>query len=143
MTLTQLTVKLKNEPGELSKISDILGDDGINIRAINASVHGKDARIHMVLDDTERAEEAMKSHGYETRKYEVVAVETPDHPGGLNAFLRPLKEEGINVEFLYPMIGRLKGNAIMVLGADPMPKAIKALERYYINIIGPEKVAAL
>jgi len=136
MIIKQLSVKLKNEPGELSAISDVLGDAGINIRALNAAVHGKDAQVHMVVDEHEKARDTLSSRGYELSEYEVLAVETPDHPGGLNAVLRPLKEEGINIEFLYPLIGRMvSGNAVLIIGPDRVDDAVRTLQGHYINIL--------
>ncbi len=135
MIINQLSVKLANQPGELSKISDLMGDEGINIRAINASVHGKDAQVHMVVDDDEKGLDVLKGRAYQVDVHKVIAVETPDHPGGLNAILRPLMDAGINIEFLYPVIGRLKGNAIMIVGAEPIEEAIEVLRRHYITIL--------
>lgn len=138
MILTQLSVKVMNRPGEVSRISDMLGDDGINIKAITASVHGEDAQIHLVPDDADKALEVIQSGNYEVEVHKVLAVETPDHPGGLNAILRPLKDAGINVEFLYPLIGKIRGNAVMIVGAEPIEEAEKALIEHYITILDEE-----
>jgi len=135
MIIEQLSIKLENKPSQLSKVSDLLGDEGINIRALTASVHGQDARIHLVADDSEKAFEVLTGKGYEIAKVKVIAVETPDHPGGLNAILRPLKARDINVEFLYPLIGKLKGNAVLIVGAEPIEEAVKALQEHYITIL--------
>lgn len=141
MILEQLTVSLSNEPGELSKISDILGDEGINIKAITAAVQGGSACIHLVADDSKKAFEILTGRGYQVDKREVVAVETPDHPGGLNAVLRPLKSRDINVEFLYPAIGKLRKDAVLVVGAYPLEEAVKALRENYITILETELFA--
>ncbi|HUT53107.1 MAG TPA: ACT domain-containing protein [bacterium] len=141
MIVNQISVKLANRPGELSKISDIMGDEGINIKALTASVHGDNAQIHMVPDNPAKAEEILKGRGYELHVHRVIAVETPDHPGGLNAVLRPLKEAGINIEFLYPVIGRSQKNAVLIVGGEPIEEAVKALSRHYIKILDKELYA--
>ena len=138
MIITQLSVKLLNRPGELSKLSDILGDEGINIKALTAAVHGADAHIHMVPDDSAKALEVLKGRGYEVAESRVLAVEAPDHPGGLNAILRPLKDAKINVEFLYPVIGKYKKNAVLIVGGEPIEEAIKVLQKHYIKIMDKE-----
>jgi hypothetical protein len=138
MIITQLSIPIPNRPGELSRLSDILGDEGINIRALTAAVNREDAFIHLVADDPGKAEEVLKSKGYEPVRHDVIAVETPDHPGGLNAILRPLKQDKINVEFLYPAIGKIRGNAVLIVGADPIAQAVAALERHYLTILGKE-----
>lgn len=138
MIITQLSIKIKNQPGELSRVSDILGDEGVNVRALTAAVAHDDAYIHMVADDPAKAEAVLKAKGFTPTRQDVIAVETPDHPGGLNAILRPLKAEGVNVVYLYPVIGKIRGNAVLIIGADPIAKAVSALEKHYITILGKE-----
>lgn len=138
MIIDQLSIKMNNQPGEMSKVSDILGDNGINIKALTAAVHGDNAQIHLVVDDAKKALEMLRARGYDVHQHQVIAVETPDHPGGLNAILRPLKQADINVVFLYPAIGKLHGNAVMIVGAQPIDQAIAVLQKFYINILDKE-----
>jgi len=138
MIIDQISVKLKNQPGEMSKVSDLLGDEGINIRALTLSLQAENGLVHLILDDPAKGLEVLKGRGYETAIHQVIAVETPDHPGGLNALLRPLKDAKINVEFLYPLIGRLRGNAVLIVGAEPITEAILALQKHYITILDKE-----
>lgn len=135
MILTQLSVKLVDQPGELSHVSDVLGDEGVNIRALSAAVHGDDSQFHMVVDDPAKGRAVLEAKGFAVAEHRVVAVETPDHPGGLNALLRPLKLAGVNVTFLYPAIGRHGMNAILILGADRIEEAVAALQKAYIRIL--------
>lgn len=138
MIVEQLSVELVNQPGELSKISDLLGDEGINIRAIVSAPMNAKSVVRFVVDNPDKAREILKSEGYEIEITPVIAVETPDHPGGLNAVLRPLKEAGVNVQYLYPFIGRFHDNAVMILGAEPIDEAITVLKKNYIHILQKE-----
>ena len=135
MIITQLSIKVVDEPGQLGRVSDLLGDEGINIRALTAAVHGDDSRFHIVVDDPTKARGVLEDRGFEVAEHPVVAVEAPDHPGGLNAILRPLKREGVNITFLYPVIGRFEGNAILIVGADRIDDAVAALQKNYIRIL--------
>lgn len=141
MIIDQLSVKIENKPGELSKISDLLGDEGVNLKAAMAAVQGGDAQIHLVADDADKAAEVLTGHGYDVHRHPVVAVETPDHPGGLGAILKPLKLKGINVIFLYPAIGKLNKSAVMIVGAEPIEDAVKALNENYLRILDQELFA--
>jgi hypothetical protein len=136
MKMTQISVKMPDRPGELSRISDILGNEGVNIRALAASVHGDDSRIHMLVDDSAKARDALSARGFEVEEHTVLAVETPDHPGGLSAILRPLRQASINVTHLYPLIGGMvDNNAVLILGVDRTDEAIEVLRRDYIRIL--------
>ena len=65
-------------------------------------------------------------------------METPDHPGGLNAVLKPLRAAGINVHYLYPHLGRVSGNAIVILGVDRTEDAQKVLAQNWVKTLGKE-----
>ena len=71
-------------------------------------------------------------------KTEVLAVETPDHPGGLTAVVKPLKEAKINVHYLYPFLGRASDQAIVILGVDKIKEAEKVLKRNWVHTFGRE-----
>ena len=65
-------------------------------------------------------------------------MDTPDHPGGLNAVLKPLRDAKINVSYLYPFIGRFHDNAVLILGVDQIEPAIKVLQKNYLKILVKE-----
>jgi len=138
MILEQISVELLNQPGEMSKVSDLLGEERINIRGICASPTNGQSVIRLVVDNSEKAIKVLTSHGYKIKVEKVIAVETPDHPGGLNSVLKPLKDAKINVEYLYPFIGRFQSNAVIILGVDKIDEAIEVLRRNYIRILEKE-----
>ncbi|MBP8625816.1 MAG: ACT domain-containing protein [Syntrophorhabdales bacterium] len=138
MIIKQLSVSLENIPGALSRLSELLGREGVNIRAISVADTSDISTVRFVVDDPEKAKNIMKTNGYSPRETDVLAVETPDHPGGLNAVLKPLKNAGINVHYLYPHLGRLGGNAIVILGVDKTGDAQKVLQQNWVRTLGKE-----
>ncbi|MCD6569703.1 MAG: hypothetical protein J7L53_03270 [Deltaproteobacteria bacterium] len=135
MNIKQISIKTENISGKLSYLSDILGQQGVNIRAISVGVHTSSniSLVHMVVDDTKKAVNALKAKGIEFDLSDVLAVEMPDHPGGMNAVLRPLRDGGINVISMYPYIGKAS-RPIMVLKVDNLVKAIEVLKRNWVRI---------
>jgi hypothetical protein len=138
MFIKQISIVLDNVPGAMSNVSEILGREGVNIRAISVADTSDLSTVRFVVDDPVKASNILKGNGYSTRETDVLAVETPDHPGGLNAVLRPLREAGINVHYLYPHLGRIGGQAIVILGVDKPEKAQKALKQNWIRTLGKE-----
>jgi hypothetical protein len=143
MQIKQLSVVLENVPGKLSELSDILGGEGINIRAISVADTSDLTTVRMVVDDPAKAFMVLESKDYSIRKKNVLAVETPDHPGGLNAVLKPLKEADINVHYLYPYIGRIGDNAILIVGVDKIEEAIDILKKNWVHLISEKKLYSL
>jgi len=136
--LKQISVVLKNIPGTLAEMSEILGKDGINMRAISVADTSEVSTVRFVVDDPKKAMNILKAHGYTVYETDVLAVETPDHPGGLTAVVRPLKEASINVLYLYPYLGRISDQAIVILGVDKIKDAEKVLKRNWVHTLGKE-----
>jgi len=138
MVIKQISVSLENVPGALSKLSELLGREGVNIRAISVADTSDISTVRFVVDDPEKAKNIMRANGYSPKETDVLAVETPDHPGGLNAVLIPLKNAGINVHYLYPHLGRIGNNAIVILGVDKTEEAQRVLQQNWIHTLGKE-----
>ncbi len=143
MRIKQISVVMENIPGKLSGLSDVLGAEGINIRAITVADTSDLTTVRMIVDDPAKAILVLESKEYNIRQREVLAVETPDHPGGLNAVLRPLRDAQINVHYLYPYIGRIKANAILILGVDKIDEAIQILTQNWVHLISERKLYTL
>jgi len=138
MVITQISVSLENIPGALSHVSEILGREGVNIRAISVADTSDISTVRFVVDDPEKAKNILKGNGFNPHETGVIAVETPDHPGGLNAVLKPLRAAGINVHYLYPHLGRVSGNAIVILGVDRTEDAQQVLAQNWVKTLGKE-----
>ncbi|OPL11485.1 MAG: hypothetical protein AVO39_05245 [delta proteobacterium MLS_D] len=136
-TVRQIGHSLKNEPGALSEVSDLLGANGINIIAIYFKAQGKEGRLQFVANDPERAINVMTSAGYDIDVTDVIACVVPHHPGGLNAVLKPLRNARINVEYIYPCLGT-GAMTVLILGVDAVSRALTILGENWIRIIGEE-----
>ena len=135
--MKQLSVSLENVPGKLSEVSDYLGDNGINIIALSVADTADISAIRFVASDPEKAVNVLRSHNYSVRVTEVLAVEAPNHPGGLNAVLKPLKEMRINVNYLYACLGRGE-NTVLIMGVDKMEEAIQVMKKNWVHMYDEE-----
>ncbi len=139
MSVVQVSVSLDNVAGALLEVSEYLRIEGINIRAVSVADTSDISTVRFVTDDPVKTVNVLKSHGYVVKETEVIAVEVPDHPGGLLAILKPLKSAGINVLYLYPFLGRGEsGQPIVLLGVDKTGEAIQVLEQNWVHTFGKE-----
>lgn len=136
-TVKQIDLLLKNEPGTLSAVSDLLGTNGINIIAFYVATQKHEGRLHFVANDPEKAINILKTAGYKIDIQEVIACETPHHPGGLNAVLKPLKAASINVDYIYPCIGTGE-MTVLILGVGPVKEALEVMEDSWIRVLDDE-----
>ncbi|MFC1980707.1 ACT domain-containing protein [Chloroflexota bacterium] len=139
MSVKQISVSLENVPGQLLGVSQCLGTEGINIRAISVADTSDISTVRFVSDDPQKTANVLRSHGYSVRETDALAVEVPDHPGGLRAVLKPLEEANINVLYLYPYLGRGEsGQAIIIVGVDKTQEAIAVLKNNWVHTFGKE-----
>ncbi len=134
MAIRQFRLETANVSGKLSNLSDVLGKHGVNIRAISVGSETVDVSfISIVVDDPKKAKNALASENMEFKESGVLAVEMPDHPGGMNAVLKPLRDAKINVITMYPYIGRAS-NPIMIMEVDNPAVATDVLKRNWVKL---------
>lgn len=139
MSVKQISVSLENVPGMFLRVSECLGDEGINIRGLSVADTSDISTVRFVVDVPEKAANVLRSHGYSVKETDVIAVEVPDHPGGMQAVLKPLKEANINVHYLYPYLGMGEtGQPIIILGVDKTEEAIEVLKKNWVRTFGKE-----
>ncbi|MBN2468568.1 MAG: ACT domain-containing protein [Deltaproteobacteria bacterium] len=139
MCVKQISISIDNVPGQFLAVSEFLGAEGINIRGISVADTSDISTVRFVADDPEKAVNVLKSHGYSIRESDVIAVEVPDHPGALQAVLKPLKDSRINVLYLYTYLGRGEnGQPIVIVGVDKTHEAISVLRNNWVHTFGQE-----
>ena len=94
----QVSVFAENKPGKIDRITAILRDKNISIRAITISDSGDYGIIKLILDRPEEGCDALREEGIAATLKDIVAVKIEDSPGGLNRAARFLAANGINVE---------------------------------------------
>lgn len=139
MCVKQVSISLENTPGKFLDVSELLGAEGINIRAISVADTSDVSSVRFVTDEPDKTVNVLQSQGYSVRERDVLAVEVPDHPGGLQAILKPLKKADINVHYLYPYLGRGEsGQPIIIIGVDQTDKAVQVLKKNWVTTFGKE-----
>jgi len=137
MPVKQISVSLENVPGKLSEVSEYLGENGINIIALSVADTADISAVRFVANDPEKATNVLKTHGYSIKTTDVLAVEAPNHPGGLNAILKPFKAVSINVSYLYTCLGTGE-RTVLIVGVDKMEEAIQVLKKNWVHMYDEE-----
>lgn len=139
MSVKQISVNLENVPGKFMDVSECLGREGVNIRAISVADTSEHSTVRFVTDNPEKTANVLRSNGYSVTETDVIAVEVPDHPGGLRAVLKPLREAKINVLYFYTFLGRGEsGQPVVIIGVDKTKEAIEALNKNWVHTFGKE-----
>ena len=123
---TNLTVVLKDEPGQLAALGGATGAAGVNIQGMCAFTGEGRGIIHVLIADdaVERAVAALEGAGMGIAdQREVLVIDVADKPGSLGQLARELADAGVNIELLYTTFGGVK----IVIATDDMENARAAL----------------
>jgi hypothetical protein len=123
---TNLTVVLKDEPGQLAKLGGATGGVGVNIEGMCAFTGEGRGIINLLIDDdaVDRAAQALEQAGMRVAdRREVLVVDVADQPGSLGELARILSAAGVNIELLYTTFGGVK----LVIATDDLASARAAL----------------
>jgi len=140
MKIRQLSVFIENKVGRVKEITDILGRNNVNIRALSLADTSDFGILRMIVDDFSRAIKVLKDHGFIVKESYVVAVEVPDKPGGLAAVLDLLSAHGINVEYMYAFFEKPMDKALLIFRFENPDKAISLLEENGIKVAGEDQL---
>ncbi len=143
MQVEQISIFIENKSGRLAEVTRILGDNGINIRALSLADTSDFGILRLIVNDPGKAGSVLKESGFTVNKTEVVAVEVPDRPGGLSEILQALDKEAINVEYMYAFVERCGENAVIIFRFDETGKAISALLSNNFTILAGEKLYSM
>jgi hypothetical protein len=138
MQLEQLSVFLENRAGGLAEVVQLIADAGVNIRASSVADMADFGILRLVVDEPERARQALREAGFTAGKTPVVAVAVPDRPGGLAHVLSALKEHDLNVEYMYAVVRRNAGDAVLVFRFEDTDRALAALRGAGIRTLSAE-----
>jgi hypothetical protein len=143
MKVEQISIFLENKSGRLAEVTRVLAAAGVNIRALSLADTADFGILRLIVDQNDRAKQALKEGGFTVGKTEVVALEVPDRPGGLAKILGTLEAAGINVEYMYAFVQRSGNNAILIFRFDDPDQAILALTQAGIRVLKGDEVYAL
>lgn len=141
MKVNQLSVFLENKSGRLARVTRVLGEKQVNIRALSVADTTDFGILRIIVDRPEEAYRALKEEGFVVTQTDVIAVCIPDKPGGLGGVLVVLEEAGINIEYLYAFVGNTNtGNALVIFRVEDCDRAVEVLVAKGVRVVSGEKV---
>lgn len=139
----QISVFIENKEGKLKKAIDILSKENINIRALSIADTAKFGILRLIVSDNEKAKEILEKNNFIVKENEVIIVEVPDKPNGLNTILGYLDENHINVEYIYAFVSKKSDEAIVVMRLENIEEGINALKKNNAHLLNNEDIKAI
>ena len=143
MKLKQISIFLENKKGRLKKAIHILSEAGINIRALSIADTSEFGILRLIVPQVDKAKKVLEENHFVVKVNEVIAVEVPDEPGGLDGILGLLTDSDTNVEYIYAFVEKNSDNAVVVIRTEDIDEGIKVLEEGNIHVLSDEEVKLL
>ncbi len=131
----QISIFAENKPGKIEKITAVLEERDINIRAITITDSGDYGIIKMLVDRPVDAANALNENGITAALKDIVAVKIEDRPGGLHQASAILAKENINVEDAYGFTIHETSRAVFIFQVDNVTHTEKILEKAGFSIL--------
>ncbi|MBO6148817.1 MAG: ACT domain-containing protein [Lachnospiraceae bacterium] len=128
MSIKQISVFLENRPGTLHKMTSVLAEHSVDMRAMSLAETKDFGIARIIVDDVIEATNVLKEADFVASITPVLAYEIPDEPGGLNKILGCFTDTRVNVEYMYAFLGgKEKNHACMIFRVADTKTAEAAL----------------
>lgn len=138
VNVQQLSVFIENKAGRITEMSEVLGAAGVNMRGFSITETPSFGIARLVVDDPQRGRDALSAAGFTVKTSSVLCVHVPDTPGGLAAILRRVSDAGVNVEYVYALLG-----SYIIINVADIDRAVALLEGQQVALTTQEEIARL
>ncbi len=139
MAITQISLFLMNQPGQLVEAVGAISDTGSNIRAMSIAEANDFGILRAIVTDTDLVCKALKEK-YLVTCTPVVAARMDDRHGALYPILTVLNESNINIEYMYAFTGTGPEEAYVVLRVNDVETAEQVLHAGGIDTLSDESL---
>lgn len=143
MKIKQLSVFLENKPGHLGRLCEILSQAHINVLNMTLADTKDFGILRMIVREWEEAYAILSEKGFAVKILDVLAVEVPDEPGGLQKVLMILQSADLDIDYMYAFPGYLseKKQAVIVLRLSDsnLDSAIEKMQKEQIALLSAKQ----
>ena len=140
MKVKQISVFLENKSGRLAKVTQVIGKNEINIRALSIADTADFGILRLIVNKPDEAYKILKEASFTVSATDVIAVEVGDQPGGLASVLQILDNAKVNIEYLYAFLENSSQKALVVFRVEQLDEALQVLSENNITVMKGEDV---
>lgn len=138
--IKQISIFATNKPGQVVKVADALSQENIDIRAMCVADTQDFGIIRLIVNDTDKAKQALSNHKCIVQITNVVGIKIPDKPGSTKQALELLSKKGVNIDYMYAFVTKSKEYAYFVMRVEDPEEADKILSASGVELITQEEI---
>ena len=140
MFVKQVSVFMENKAGKLGKITAILKDEKIDIRAFSIGDTTEFGILKLIVREPLRAAKLLRNAGMTAQLSDVIVVVMPDRIGSFDEIVQALCNENIDIKYLYSFIGEKEATGRVAICTDDMKKTFEVLKQGGFEISSQEEI---
>ncbi len=101
--MKDLAIKLKNQPGTLAKMGEVLGNAGVSLEGGGVFTYKENGIAHFLVKDAEKGKKALEANGIEVVAINDVLIQklNQEVPGQLGKICKILEKNKVNILVQY------------------------------------------
>lgn len=140
MAIKQISIFVENKKGALAKVLKCLSDNAVSLRAMSIADTKDFGILRVIVDDKEKASEALKKQEIVFSVNDVIAAEAADVPGGLASVLNVLMDADIDIEYTYAFVVENGERACAILRVSDTALAEEVLKAAGVPLVSEEDI---
>lgn len=144
MFIKQISVYLENVKGSLCELTQLLGENNINLMAMSIADTSGFGIVRIIVNSAEidAAVAALRENGYTCKVNCVICIAIPHKPLGLANALKVIEENGLSIEYTYSFCKHTTNDAVIIIRPSDKDLCAKVLSENGITIVSQEEVDA-
>ena len=142
MFIKQISIFLENKKGALSRMANLLGEEGINLLAMSIADTDEFGIVRIIVpsESVFRALIVLREEGMTAKISNVVCVRIPHEPLGLAMALDKFAELGISIEYSYSFCSSKSPDAVAIFRIQEDEKILDKLKAVGVDFLTTEEV---
>lgn len=140
MLIKQISVFVENKLGRIAEITGVIGDAGVNIRALSIADTSDFGILRLIVDKPDAALDALKKAGITVSLTDVVAVGIADTPGSFAKAVKAISDGDISIEYMYAFLSRTDSEAFVIMRIEDPDKGLEIMKKNGVKILSSSEV---
>ena len=136
MFVNQISVFINNQQGTIADVISILGENGINLKAVSVSDRAEYGLLRLIVDKPEEALELLKKSEYKVKIAKTIGIiVNSNNPNELAKILTIIKNNNIEITYIYSYGKVSECKDAVIIKTQELEKTVELLKNNGIELV--------
>lgn len=136
MFVNQISVFINNQQGTIADVISILGENGINLKAVCVSDRAEYGLLRLIVDKSEGALELLEKNGYQVKIAKTIGIiVNSNNPNELAKILTVIKNNNIEITYIYSYGKISESKDAVIIKTQELDKTVELLKTNGIEMV--------